>query len=390
MHTQNLPLINSHNSWSQLEEVWLGDVYPISWYSHLDSQVRDVFQQLTEITQQDLDVIQKTLESFDVVVQRPAYDCIDNYLDTNGQLFKPQICPRDHYVVIGNRLIGPRSMAHEHFQLSYNSIKDASWPDVHTPEQFNALPDAIRQECVEKFNVNFPGDPFGAWQHVIDQYLQDSRCRFDYSPAVFINGANIVRVGRDIIIDCDIFDYVYDNAYPEYRVHLVKNGGHMDGCFAILKPGLILANHYFEDYDRTFPGWEIIYLDNPTYHAAPSTGYQQPYPVYNGKFFDTTVGTNGMFNDHVIQHALDWVGNYTETYFELNCLVINETNVIMLAENHQLAQDLERHGITVHWVPFRARSFWDGAMHCLTVDIRRQSTIQDFFPERQTPCSTHS
>lgn len=329
----NIPVINSHNSWSRLEEVWLGDVYPASWYDHLDSQIRDVFYQLTEITKEDLAKIQKTLESFDIIVQRPAYQHIDKFIDHNNQLAKPQICPRDHFVVIGNTLIG-----HE-------------WQ-------------------------------FPAWEHLLDRYRRDDRCSIDISCNPTINGANVVRVGRDIIIDRDVFDYTYRNEYPEYRVQVVSNGGHMDGCFAILKPGLILANHYYEDYDCTFPGWEIIYLDNPTYHAAPSIGYQQPYPVFNGKFFDTTFETNQMFNDHVIQHALNWVGNYTETYFELNCLVIDEKNVIMLAENHKLADDLNQRGITVHWVPFRTRSFWDGAMHCLTVDIRRQSEITDFFPEK--------
>ena len=386
MTKNNLPLINSHNSWSRLEEVWLGDVYPASWYSHLSAEVRDVFQQLTEITQQDLNTIQRTLESFDVVVQRPTYDCIDDFLDINCQLIKPQICPRDNFVVIGNKLIGQESQVNKDFQTTYQNIKDPKWPNIHTPEQFNSLPDWIRQECAEKFNISFAGNHYRAWDSIINQYLTDSRCSFEKTFEPFINGANIVRVGRDIIIDQDVFDYQYNNQYPEYRVRLVNNGGHMDGCFAILKPGLILANHYYQDYDQTFPGWEIIYLDNPTYHAAPSTGYRQPYPVYNGKFFDTAVGSNRMFNEHVIQHALDWVGNYTETYFELNCLVIDESNVVMLAENHQLADDLGQHGITVHWVPFRARSFWDGAMHCLTVDIRRQSQIEDFFPERTVLC----
>ena len=61
-----MSLINSHNSWSQLEEVWLGDVYPAAWYEHLDPEVRDVFQQLTSITQEDLNSIQKTLEGLGV------------------------------------------------------------------------------------------------------------------------------------------------------------------------------------------------------------------------------------------------------------------------------------------------------------------------------------
>lgn len=328
-----LPVINSHNSWSQLEECWLGDVYPESWYEHLDSQVRDVFQQLTEITQQDLTAIQKTIESFDVVVRRPQFNNINDHL-INGILKKPPIVPRDEYVVIGNTLY--------------------------------QIPDANNQ----------------SWNWTIDQYLTDPASATVISPHQFIHGANVVRIGRDIVVDTDVYDINYQNWWPEYRVQFEKNGGHMDGCFAILKPGLILANHYFDGYNRTFPDWEIIYLDNPTYHAAPSTGYQQPYPVYNGKFYDTTVGTNKTFNDHIVKHAQDWVGNYTETYFELNCLSINENNVIMLAQNEPLAKTLQNHGITVHWVPFRTRSFWDGAMHCLTVDIRRRSSIEDFFSYR--------
>ena len=325
-------VINSHNSWSQLEEVWLGDVYPVSWYDHLEPAVRDVFQQLTAITQEDLQIIQKTLESMNVVVRRPTYTNIDDYI-FNGVLTKPQICPRDQFVTVGNTL----------------------W---------------------------YHADHIRPWQSIIDEYLKDFTIMVNINHNICINGANLVRVGKDIIIDRDVFDFEYHNTFPEYRVQLVDNGGHMDGCFAILKPGLILANHYFNDYERTFPGWEIIMLDNPTYGAASSTGYQQPYPVYNGKFWDPTVTSNRTFNEHVVKHALDWVGDYRETYFELNCLVINEENVVMLGYNEAIEKKLAQHNITVHWVPFRARSFWDGAMHCLTVDIRRQSTIEDFFSER--------
>jgi len=327
------PVINSHNSWSQLEEVWLGDVYPAAWYNHLEPNIRDVFQELTAITQEDLQVIQNTLESFGTVVQRPQYKDINSFLH-NGNLIKPEICPRDNFCVVGNTLL--------------------------TPNASNT-----------------------AWAHTFDRYRADSACQVKLGCNNIINGANVVRVGRDIIIDRDVFDFEYRNQFPEYRVDVVSNGGHMDGCFSILKPGMIMDTHYFDDYERTFPGWKIIMLDNPSYGAAPSTGYQQPYPVYNGKFFDPAVSTNQTFNDHIVQHALDWVGNYKETYFELNCLVVNEQNVVMLGYNAEIEKELAQHNITVHWVPFRARSFWDGAMHCLTVDIRRQSTIEDFFPERE-------
>jgi N-dimethylarginine dimethylaminohydrolase len=330
MTNSKLPRINSHNSWSKLEEVWLGDVYPAAWYDHLDTSVRDVFYQLTEITKQDLAAIQQILEQLGVQVQRPEYKKIEDYLDDNDQLIKPQITPRDQFVVIGNELLGYK-------------------------------------ECFEP------------WRETINRYTADPQSTVTAHDDKHVNGANVVRAGKDIIVDRDCFEWEYDGRWPEYRVKVVANGGHMDGCFAILRPGLIIANHYWDEYETTFPGWDIIMLDNPTYQAAPSQGHAQTYPVYNGKFWNTGTITNRTFNEHIVRHALDWVGCYTETFFELNCLVIDESNVVMLAENIQIEKELKQRGISVHWVPFRARSFWDGAMHCLTVDIRRQSCITDHF-----------
>lgn len=334
----NLPRINSHNSWSQLEEVWLGDVYPVEWYEHLEPQVRDVFQKITEITKEDLTHIQHKLQSLGVQVQRPVYNNIDDFVDAdNGNLRKPSICPRDNFVVLDNRIF---------------------------------VPDVSLE-----------------WNHILDCYKQAHNCAVvpNFSSNNQFNGANVVRTGRDILIDLwDVLYYgswSYTDQLPEYRVRQVNNGGHMDGCFAILRPGLILANNYFSDYDLHYPGWEVIKLHSPTYceNIKKRSG-----PKRNGKFYDTTVGTNRAFNQHVTKFALDWVGHYTETYFELNCLMVNESTVIMLGENNALFRDLEQRGITVHSVPFRTRTFWDGGMHCLTVDIRRQSAMTDYFPDRDS------
>jgi len=324
-------LINSHNSWSQLEEVWLGDVYPSEWYDHLDPEIRDVFQQITEITKQDLAAIQSKLESFGITVRRPEYYNINDFVDDNGALKKPEICPRDTFLTVGTTLLTP----------------------------YNVSP-AWRSTLALYNNQTVPGA-----NHVI-------------------NGANVVRVGRDVVIDTDIFDVSeidFDlTPFRDYRITWVKNGGHMDGCFAILRPGLILANQYFADYEQTFPGWECIFLNESTYNQHIK--YPPQGGEYNGKFYAEDVSFNQAFNDHVIDHAKTWVGNYTETFFELNCLVINESTVMMLGYNAALEKKLNEYGISVHWVPFRCRGFWDGGMHCVTVDIRRQSSIVDYFPER--------
>lgn len=327
-------IINSHNSWSPLEEVWLGDVYPAAWYDHLTPEIRDVFQHITEITKQDLSIIENKLKEFGVIVRRPQYNSIDSFVDNDGMLKKPEICPRDTFLTQGTTLL--------------------------TPKQISP-----------------------AWQWIVHEYQSAGE---DVQPVTnhVINGANVVRVGRDVIIDTDIFnvsEIEFDlTPFNEYRITWEKNGGHMDGCFAALKPGLLIANEYFNGYDRTFPGWERIFLNEPTY--CKHIKYPPPGGEYNGKFYAEGVAFNHAFNEHVVQHAQDWVGNYTETYFELNCLSLDESNVMMLGYNKELEKKLKEHGITVHWVPFRCRGFWDGGMHCVTLDIRRQSSIVDYFPDR--------
>lgn len=341
-----MSLINSYTNWGQLEEVWLGDVYPASWYDDFPSEARDVFCHLTEITKQDLDHISRALQKQGITVCRPVYDRREDFL-VDGQLTKPAICPRDRFAVIGRTL--------------YQGLEDR----VPNPWHIH----------LGRYRANDPNS-------VKDiPYLGDS--------VDSINGANIVRAGRDLYLDIvtrsvdkqHIENQLQQNL-PElmanYRVHVLRNGGHVDGCFAALRPGLLITTKYYTDYARTFPGWHKINVLEPEFRRH---GYQHQRDNRNWAVPGMSEPV-AAFNAHVLQHALDWVGNYTETFFEVNCLVINENTVFMLGENEAVARELERWGMTVHWMPFRARTFWDGGLHCITLDIRRKDQPTDLFPDR--------
>ena len=349
----SLPKVNSYTNWGLLEEVWLGDCYPAHFYDHLESEVRDIFYEITQKTQEDLAIIQRKLEEFDVVVRRPQYTGIEHNmrmeLGAQGQLRKPIICPRDHFLVYGNNFYG------------------SNWDFRH-------------------------------WQTAMDEYLQDPRVKqIDPVPLQHlghINGANTVRAGRDIYLDLFYSAKFGDAAalagqeyqsqvqqlFQGYRVHQLYNGGHVDACFAVLKPGVLLTSSHFSDYDRTFPGWERINVTEPEFKQHNPTWRKGP--EVNGKWWLPGVTESAKFNEHIIKHAQDWIGDYTETYFEVNCLVIDEKNVLMMGENEGVFRALEQHGITAHALPFRTRTFWDGGLHCLTLDIRRQDSQVDLFPER--------
>jgi hypothetical protein len=344
--TTPLPKINSHTNWGRLEEVWLGDCYPAHFYDNLESEVRDVFYEITEKTQEDLTVIQRRLEEFGVQVRRPCYDRIENFLElpdhptSAGQLRKPMITPRDHFLVFGNTLYG------------------STW--FH-----QAWADAI---------ADYSQDPAS---HIVDPG--------NIPAAHHVCGANTVRAGRDLYLDTYFQEGSADTQYlqdtfKDYRLHLLNNGGHVDACFAVLKPGVLLTSQYFSDYNRTFPGWKCININRPEFLRHNLTWRKGP--VSNGKWYLPGIVESAKFNTHVIAHAKDWVGDYTETYFEVNCLVIDERNVFILGENEGVFRALEHHGITAHSLPFRTRTFWDGGLHCLTLDIRRQDTRVDLFPDR--------
>lgn len=343
-----LPLIHSNDGFTQLEEVWLGDVYPHEFYDHLAPNIRDVFYRITDMTKEDLDSIQRELESMGVRVQRPRYGRIDDHLDHKGQLVKPEICPRDHYVVVGQELILSSRLQH--------------------PQAYQVWP----------------------WADAVDTYRTDAASKIRYHDLpIHVSGANTVRVGRDLFVDCvysrqqddrdlpSVFASEVEPFFADRRCHYLDNGGHVDACFALLRPGLILANRYFQDYDRTFPGWQVILRDRPEFQTAR----QRSGPWANDKWWLPDGLGNRAFNDHVIRHAQDWIGDYTETFFEVNCLVINPEHVFMLGNNPALYQHLKDLGITAHELPFRCRTFWDGGLHCLTLDIRRQGGPIDYFAD---------
>jgi hypothetical protein len=63
-------------------------------------------------------------------------------------------------------------------------------------------------------------------------------------------------------------------------------------------------------------------------------------------------------------------------------LVLDEKNVVAMKDYPPLTKWLDERGITVHFFDLRTRSFWDGGWHCLTLDIDRNDTKTDLFPDR--------
>ena len=326
--------VNSFTGFQPLKEVWLGDCYPAHFYNHLSNQVQDAFGLITEWTQQDLARIQAVLEAEGVLVQRPEFtSTVEHYVNSLGQLVKPPICPRDNSMTLGNEFYHLRSQ---------------------TPDPWHKQIQNFKQHGV-----------------VVHQGRDH--------PADCISPPSVVRMGRDLYIDYDTHAPMWNMASniltewaKTYRVHVCSTGGHSDGVFCPVAPGTIVATHYLSQYSKTFPDWKVFHLPEPGGNLWNGTWHVE----------NNTVMTNAGFADHITQYAFDWVGNFRETVFEANMLVINPTHVLAIKQDPQMFSWLSQQGIRVTYCDFRCRSFWDGGLHCLTTDIVREGSCEDYFPAR--------
>ena len=334
-----MTMINSHFGFTPLREVWLGDVYPASWYDHLPNEVADPFRQITEWTKHDLNKLQSFLESRGIAVQRPVFHNISDHINQQGYLVKPPITPRDDYLVLGNTLYAQRKTTSR--------------------------------------------DP---WQDILDQYQrQGLSVNTDQNmPVNCLSGPSLVRVGKDLYLDRESHNNVWGficqwmvETAQHYRVNISTTDGHSDSVFCPVAPGVIVTSHWKNQFHHTFPGWEVYkiprQLNNWLWGGSN-----------NWQVGDDNIDQNVKFNLYIEKMAQSWVGNFKETVFEVNMLVLDQHNVVAMKPYEPLAKWLEQRGITMHCFDFRCRNFWDGGWHCLTLDIHRDDQATDLFPDRGT------
>jgi hypothetical protein len=163
--------------------------------------------------------------------------------------------------------------------------------------------------------------------------------------------------------------------FPNSRCHFLNQGGHCDAGFAVLGPGRLLTTQYYEAYADCFRGWQLLNISQPEFHAHGVNNGG------NGRWWVPELYPGPNFNQYLLEFAADWVGNYRETFFECNCVLIDERNIVCIGTNEGIFERLHQWGFNVHVVPFRTRTFWDGGLHCCTLDIRRANGPRDYFAE---------
>lgn len=330
-----------HQHWDPLKVCVVGKSYPPEFYSWITvPHVRKLFERIAIETEEDYQNIIQKLESFGVEVLRPVvFSNPTHYLmPDDSRYIPPPMTPRDFSIMIGNKFF----------------------------ENFITAPGWI-----------------GGYEHIVDHVKAQGNL-VTKNVHSCINGAMVARIGRDLFIGTENYTQDQqklkidiDKEFHNTRNHIINTGGHSDGTYCPVAPGLIISLKDVPTYADTFPGWEVVYLPGQSWQAV--SPFMDLKKKNQGKWWIPGFEKDNDVINIVEQWLGHWTGYVEETVFDVNMLIIDPKNVIVFNYNKQVFNALERYGITPHIVPFRHRYFWDGGIHCVTSDLHREGTMQDWF-----------
>lgn len=368
-----------YQHWDPLRVCIVGKSYPPEFYSWIKiPRVRSLFEKIAIETEEDYQNIIKKLQSFGVEILRPE---LPKKTFVNGRYIPPPMTPRDYTIMIGDTFYENITI---NFKKYYNNVRDPSWPNCNSLEEFYSLPIHIQKECVEIHNLNIENNH--SYDHIFER-IQNQGNTIKSNIDSQINGAMVSRIGRDLYFgtmdykqDLNTFKSIIAQQFPQHRNHIVNTGGHSDGTYCPVCPGLIISLLDVPNYADTFPDWEVVYLSGQSWNMVRD--FLKLKEKNRGRWWIPGFENDNDVVDTVEQWLGHWTGYVEETVFDVNMLIIDSKNVMVFNYNKQVFDALDRYGITAHVVPFRHRYFWDGGIHCVTSDLHRDGSMNDYFPER--------
>lgn len=360
-----------HQPWDKLNTCVVGRSYPPEFYSFIKNpRLRSLFEKIAIETEEDLSFLAKTLKNFGVDIVRPNVPNVqlDQYLTSHRRIPGPiSMTPRDQMIMLG----------HQFFLFPYDmtAVKCSG----------RVLPE--HEDSTELARVTASIDWWSPILEVVEKQGNPVIEKKHQQALGSIPANGITKIGRDIYFgsatgiklspELELFSKEY---LSEFRCHYVETGGHIDGCFSPVIPGLILSIREINCFESTFPDWEVVYLPNESWNKMRPfidlKDKNQGRWWIKGHEYDTEL------IDYVETWLRDWTGYAEETVFDVNILSVDPHNVIVSSYNKTVFDALQRYNITAHICPMRHRYFWDGGIHCATLDLDRQGSMKDFFPQR--------
>ncbi|KIZ15319.1 serine/threonine protein kinase [Streptomyces natalensis] len=366
--------VNSWNGWDPLRHVVVGraegtvvqapepavsrdypdDGFPLGTYGPMPPD-------MVAEAEEQLDNFAALLERRGIRVDRPTP------VDFTQQVATPEwthdsmfgcMPPRDLLLTVGNEVLEAtmsyRSRWFEH--LCYRPVLQ---------RLFDGDP-SMRWEAAPKPRLTDASYNAGFWDVFNKLTTEEQLARVrDYDLVLteaepLFDAADVARFGKDLFVQ---LSFVTNRSgyqwlrrhFPDHRVHAVTSTNthplHIDSTWVPLRPGLVLhcgerlADAELMEFFK-LNDWEIVEAVQPaSWQHSPKLSFCSPWLAAN------------MLN------------------LDENTLCVEENEL-------PLADQLSGYGFEIVPVPFRAVGPFGGGLHCATVDIEREGTMQDYFPRR--------
>lgn len=348
--------VNAHNEWDPLEEIVVGIIDNAKTFPKSDYAIQIEMAALTnqlpnedivlpefpdfvvEETREDLEIFANELKKLGIKVHRP------DAIDTSQRIKTPywsteqfyNYCPRDVLLTIGDTIIESPNVNPSRFFEAY-SYRDLMLRCMEGGANFIATPKPRLRK--QEFNYNYNPDT-DRIMHTLDPIF---------------DAANIIKAGKDIFYLVSSsgneagYKWLKRALGSKYRVHALENiyeGFHIDTTITLLRPGLVLVNPARINKDNLptpFQKWDVIYA--PKMEAY---NYSNLTPL-----------------------ASSWLG--------LNLLSVSPNLAVVDKHQTALIKVLEKHKIDVLPLQLRHGNTLGGGFHCVTLDLKRKGTMEDYF-----------
>ena len=328
--------IKGYATFDPLKHCWIGSGFKAEWFSDLDiyknNKIMDPIKRIADETEEDYQTLEKILKDAGVQTYRSFLD-IGKYGSLKN-VNRPPVNPRDHFGVVGEKI--------------YAVSKGA-------PGYADVLKNIAREDVV---------------------LIPESHHS--------INTATICRVGKDLYWDTDtgtpgplVEKYSAQWKSQGFRVHVSNRGYHSDAVCCVVKPGCIVSLHEIQNYEKNFPGWDVLYLPDQSW--AKVHPFTKMKKKVGGKWWLKGEEHNDQLIEFINTWLTDWVGYVEETVFDVNMLSIDQNTIICNNYNKDVFDHFKKHKVEPIIFNFRHRYFWDGGIHCITQDLYREGKLEDYF-----------
>ncbi|WP_328341108.1 glycine amidinotransferase [Micromonospora sp. NBC_00421] len=179
---------------------------------------------------------------------------------------------------------------------------------------------------------------------------------YDVGLEIMIDGANCLRLGRDLIVNisnanhalaCDWLERHLRGRFRVHRMHKLTQS-HIDSVVIPLRPGLLLvrSERVLDFLPEQLRTWDTVVSPTPELHDYPQYENGDPIPP--------------------------------SPYIDLNLLSVDEETVLVNDACKTLIRILEDRKFTVVPVRHRHRRLFGGGFHCFTLDTVRTGGAEDY------------